>query len=166
MLQRIDAMEGELTTLFDALRTGANRLHADLSLLQGNMGELSGGEAAQAPEPEEPAYAEPELVEEEEAEETAVDLDWSELTPAARDRHEERVEEPLPFSTPPQPQREPEPVARASSGSGDVEGARLVALNMALNGQPREEADRYLAENFDLPDRSSLLDDVYAAVGG
>ena len=39
----------------------------------------------------------------------------------------------------------------------DAEGARLIALNMALNGTSREETDRYLAENFDLADRESLL---------
>ena len=46
----------------------------------------------------------------------------------------------------------------------DTEGARLVALNMALNGTSREETDRYLAENFDLTDRGGLLDEVYATV--
>src|SRR5439155_19309632 len=40
MLQRVDAMEGELGALVETLRTGANRLNADLALLQGNMGEL------------------------------------------------------------------------------------------------------------------------------
>jgi hypothetical protein len=55
----------------------------------------------------------------------------------------------------------------APAGDGDdVEGARLVALNMALNGDPREETDRYLAENFDLADRQALLDEVYATVEG
>ncbi|HWI07109.1 MAG TPA: hypothetical protein VNT54_06295, partial [Solirubrobacteraceae bacterium] len=48
----------------------------------------------------------------------------------------------------------------------DLEGARLIALNMALNGQSREETDKYLAENFDLNDRAALLDEVYAAVEG
>ena len=48
----------------------------------------------------------------------------------------------------------------------DAEGARLIALNMALNGEPREATDRYLAENFDLSDRSGLLDEVYASVEG
>ncbi|MBA3328114.1 MAG: hypothetical protein H0T43_07415 [Solirubrobacterales bacterium] len=48
----------------------------------------------------------------------------------------------------------------------DVEGARLIALNMALNGQSRAETDRYLAENFDLADREALLDEVYATVDG
>jgi hypothetical protein len=46
------------------------------------------------------------------------------------------------------------------------EGARLIALNMALNGTPREETDRYLAQNFELRDRSSLLDEVYSSVEG
>ena len=40
--------------------------------------------------------------------------------------------------------------AVASQGGDDTEGARLIALNMALNGTPREETDRYLSENFEL----------------
>jgi hypothetical protein len=53
--------------------------------------------------------------------------------------------------------------APAAPGA-DVDGARLIALNMALSGQAREETDRYLAENFDLHDREQLLDEVYASV--
>jgi hypothetical protein len=37
---------------------------------------------------------------------------------------------------------------------------------MALNGTPRDETDRYLAENFELHDRARLLDEVYASVEG
>jgi DivIVA domain-containing protein len=48
----------------------------------------------------------------------------------------------------------------------DAEGARLIALNMALNGSPREETDRYLAKHFNLDDREAMLDEVYARVGG
>lgn len=55
---------------------------------------------------------------------------------------------------------------RAPAGNADAEGARLIALNMALNGTPRAETDRYLAENFELDDRSTLLDEVYASVEG
>ena len=52
MLQRLDAMEGELGALTEALRTGANRLNADLQLLEGNLTDV--GEAAAPPrfEPE------------------------------------------------------------------------------------------------------------------
>jgi DivIVA domain-containing protein len=45
--------------------------------------------------------------------------------------------------------------------SADEAGARLIALNMALSGTPREETARYLAENFELADADALLDDVY-----
>jgi hypothetical protein len=48
----------------------------------------------------------------------------------------------------------------------DAEGARLIALNMALNGESREATDKYLAENFDLSDRGKLLDEVYASIEG
>ncbi len=48
--------------------------------------------------------------------------------------------------------------------NGDLDGARLIALNMALNGESREDADRYLAENFQLADRGKLIDEVYAAI--
>jgi len=45
-------------------------------------------------------------------------------------------------------------------------GLGLIALNMALNGSPREETERYLAENFTLRDRRGLLDEVYASLEG
>ena len=56
--------------------------------------------------------------------------------------------------------------AKEPDVDADVEGARLIALNMALNGESREVTDQYLAENFDLGDRSALLDEVYASVEG
>jgi hypothetical protein len=56
--------------------------------------------------------------------------------------------------------------AAASPTSGDLDGARLVALNMALNGDSREETGRYLSENFEVPDPDRLLDEVYAAIEG
>jgi hypothetical protein len=45
------------------------------------------------------------------------------------------------------------------------EGARVVALNMALSGRPRDETARYLRENYELDDPGPLLDDVYARAG-
>jgi DivIVA domain-containing protein len=47
----------------------------------------------------------------------------------------------------------------------DEAGARLIALNMALSGTPREETARYLAEHFALADAEALLDDVYERAG-
>jgi len=156
MLQRVDAMESELTGLVESLRTGANRLTADLSLLEGGMADLydaagrerPGGSAAPVVEslPVPPA-AKAEVVA---APEPTTELEEAEGEDAA-----------VP-STP----EEPAPVAAQPAGGGDVEGARLVALNMALNGTSREETDRYLADNFDLADREALLDEVYATVDG
>ena len=56
--------------------------------------------------------------------------------------------------------------AEPAPKNGDSAAARIVALDMALSGTPREDTDRYLAENYDLPDRAALLDEVYAAAGG
>jgi hypothetical protein len=61
--------------------------------------------------------------------------------------------------------RDPD-VADAAEAPGRGEGARVIALNMALRGTPRDETARYLAENFELDDPDSLLDDVYARAGG
>jgi DivIVA domain-containing protein len=69
----------------------------------------------------------------------------------------------------PEPQPEPEPAPPAAAPApknGDSAAARIVALDMALSGTPREDTDQYLAENYDLPDRAALLDEVYAAAGG
>jgi DivIVA domain-containing protein len=62
---------------------------------------------------------------------------------------------------------EPEPIAEppapeSNGGGGDEAGARLIALNMALSGTPREETAAYLAEHYDLADPEALLDDVYS----
>ena len=47
----------------------------------------------------------------------------------------------------------------------EIDGARLIALNMVLNGSSREETERYLAENFpSLTDRAGLLDEVYSSI--
>ncbi len=170
MLQRVDAMESELGALIDSLRTGANRLTADLSLLEGNMGELyqasggspSGGSAPAPPappaRPAPPAAPIPAPTGGGATSEPAIDLDDD-----AADDGPTPDEQPGPPPVAPQP---PAPAPAAVADGGDVEGARLIALNMALNGQSREETDRYLAENFDLSDRQSLLDEVYESVGG
>ena len=49
--------------------------------------------------------------------------------------------------------------------SDDEAGARLVALNMALEGTPREETARFLTEHYAPADLERLLDDVYASAG-
>lgn len=55
---------------------------------------------------------------------------------------------------------EPEPAEE------DLDGARLVALNMALNGESRQDTERYLSQHFGLSESAQLLDEVYAAIEG
>jgi cell division septum initiation protein DivIVA len=162
MLQRLDAMESELSALLESLRTGSNRLNADLQLLEGNLTEVS---EAVAPRPR--FEREPEgaaVSSESELPDVAevVEVEVAELD----------LEEPPPDYSESAAVEEPDEVAVAAAqpagedGADDTEGARLIALNMALNGTPREETDRYLAENFRLTDRAGLLDEVYASVEG
>jgi len=164
MLQRVDAMEGELSALVESLRTGANRLNADLSLLSGNMGELydAAGRPSATPAAAEPLEALEPQIAAVEPELTVVE----EVVVAAGVPVEEEPE-PVPAPTPEIADVEDiEDAERPLAADEDVEGARLIALNMALNGQSRAETDRYLAENFDITDRDALLDEVYATVEG
>ena len=189
MLQRLDAMESELGALVESLRTGSNRLNADLQLLEGNLVEVRDA-AAPRPvfEPEEAEAAPP----------AAAPVASAPLASAPPAR-------PAAPATPPAPPVAPAPSlpeaplappaatgsetladdaydeelyeedeeygleeedALAGEPADDTEGARLIALNMALNGTSREETDRYLAENFVLANRAALLDEVYSSVEG
>jgi hypothetical protein len=145
MLQRLEAMESELSAVIESLRTSATRLSADLQLLEGNLSEVKD---AVAPRPR----FEPEP-------------DAGDMVPEAPAVVEAEVEKEAVVAEVEGGMGEGAPEG-AGDGSDDSEGARLIALNMALNGTPREETDRYLAENFQLADRSTLLDEVYASVEG
>jgi DivIVA domain-containing protein len=72
-----------------------------------------------------------------------------------------------PAVQPAPPEPEPAPTAPPSNGarSDDEAGARLVALNMALEGTPREETARFLGEHYELGNLDALLDEVYASAG-
>jgi hypothetical protein len=129
MLQRLSAMESELGSLIDGLRTGANRLNADLQLLEGNFESVRDSVGPQA------AFA-------------------SEAEPSTAGLEGGGTKSDSVAAAPALAEQLPE----------DLEGARLVALNMAMNGTPREETERYLAENFELENRQQLLDEVYASV--
>jgi DivIVA domain-containing protein len=77
--------------------------------------------------------------------------------------------DPIPATGPTQ-DAEDEPAAPAPQARGpanaDAEGARLIALHMALNGTSRDETAKYLSENYQLADRDRLLDEVYSSVEG
>jgi DivIVA domain-containing protein len=152
MLERIDAMESELSALIESLRTGSNRLNADLQLLESNLSAVKNAVVPRPQfEPEQPVTRRPEP----EPAPAGVPEPVEELARATGADGGQALRT-----------ASPEPLPAATSNGGDDAGARLIALNMALNGTPREETDRYLAENFKLTDRRGLLDDVYSSVDG
>jgi DivIVA domain-containing protein len=143
LLQRVGTMDGETSTLIESLRGGAGRLVADLQTLKAEMGALYDAAAARASAPD------------------AVGVEPAQAEPSASQNGAGAV------AVTPVPAPAPKVESKSDAPGGhDVDGARLVALNMALNGDSREETGRYLAENFQVPDTEKLLDEVYAAIEG
>jgi cell division septum initiation protein DivIVA len=128
----------EVSALVESIRVGLTRVRADVELLAEKLAPASPGEPAATPVRASTRQAE--------APQAA--------TPAEATARADEL---------PVPTREPEPAAAADA---DLEGARLVALNMALDGAERSEVERYLSENFSISDRGALLDEVYASLGG
>jgi hypothetical protein len=187
LIQRVEAMDGEATSLVESLRAGASRLATDLSAVETNMAELydaasgrteprSQGESQQESSPAaaslvptEPAISH---VPGDSGSNVPVRQGHAEFVPAAASAPAPSpplvaapVPPPLPFPAPPASA----PAAHVpdeAGGSEDLDGARLIALNMALNGESRVDTDRYLAEHYALSDRHKLLDEVYAAIEG
>ncbi len=188
MLQRADSIESDLNGLMSELRStvqsvvsnlrdGAGSLSSELEALRGNLKVISADTATG------PVDSEPEVVEEVEdettaeaafeaapeedlAEETAVEAPADEVEQELAEEEAEEVE--IAEEVEGEPEAEAE-VAEEEAPAADeegAEGARLIALNMALNGTPREETARYLDENFDLRNADAILDEVYARVGG
>jgi DivIVA domain-containing protein len=147
--ERIEQMEGDMTQLIVDLRTGADRLRGDLDELRAGADALSSARGADAAEPQAAAPTQ-------EAAAAPAPVAAPAAEPAAASEHE-----PAAAAAP----AAPGPAAPAAK-NGDSAAARIVALDMALSGTSREETDRYLADNYDLPDRAALLDEVYAAAGG
>ncbi len=145
LLERVGSMDAEVNALVASLRAGAGRLAADLSAVEGGMSELYGAAsgrtvALEAPPPPPPPNPF----------ENALDSAMAAPAP------EPVLQQQAPPAT---EQLQP-------AGGPDLDGARLIALNMALNGESRTDTERYLAENFELPDRLKLIDEVYAAIEG
>ncbi len=150
LLEHVGSMDGEVGALVESMRAGAGRLAADLSAVETGMNELydaASGRSNAAPQPEPPPQFEPQSPQFE--------------SPAPSSQFESELDSAL---------EAPQPVASqmplGAEAGGDLDGARLIALNMALNGESRAETERYLAENFQLPDRLKLIDEVYSAIEG
>jgi hypothetical protein len=186
LLQRVESMDGEASGLVDNLRAGAGRLSGDLAAAEQNMGELydaASGRGSSTSGGERPDAGDASTA-------TTADVDAPSAPrlpgpippmPPPADTFRP-APEPVPIAATPRPASEPVPipiaidkpvtspapavVAEPPAPNGDLDGARLIALNMALNGESREDVGRYLAENFALADRQKLVDEVYAAIEG
>jgi DivIVA domain-containing protein len=160
MLDRIAAMENELNALIESLRTGSNRLNADLQLLEGNLAAVKNAVVPrpqfepEGPSPQRPAAAPPPAIQQ-----------AAPAVPTAEPFEEAAGVAPAAGGELPTDASFEVSAAGATNG-GDDESARLIALNMVMNNTPREEIERYLAENFRLTDRRGLLDEVYSSFGG
>jgi hypothetical protein len=174
LLERVGSMDAEVSALVSSLRSGAGRLAADLAAVEAGMGELYGAasgatytpaqpQAAPAARPQAAPAVQPQATPTPEHEALPSPVP----TPAGRFESELSSAMAAPLSAAGEPELE---VAGSggdqASADADLDGARLIALNMALNGESRAETERYLAENFRLPDRLKLVDEVYAAIEG
>jgi DivIVA domain-containing protein len=152
----LDSLRTEAGSLVDNIRTKAESVRSELEQIHAGLPGLrpaSGGPdvaAAPAAEVDVAGEAEEELPAEEAPDEFAT-VEEEEAVEAPSDEAAVGAEEVK------------ESGQQAIAGS---EGARLIALNMALNGTPREETAQYLSENFDLDDQDAVLDEVYSRVGG
>ncbi len=160
MLERIDAMENELGALIESLRTGSNRLGADLQLLEGNLAAVKNAVVPRPQfEPEHAGSAAPRPVADAPA--SAVEHAGPAVPTAEPFEPSVGAADAAAGEVLADPSAGPAP-AKPSNGADD-ESARLIALNMVMNRTPRDEIDRYLAENFRLTDRRGLLDEVYSS---
>jgi ABC-type transporter Mla subunit MlaD len=142
-LARAQAVAERLSSRADeiekALQRLADSVRDELSALKADLEELRAVKEGIGAEPPAPAPPAPE--------------------PVAAEPEPE-PEEPVAAPAPAAPAAAP-PAQPPAAG---LEGARVIALNMALNGSSRDETARYLSENFQLDDPDALLDEVYARV--
>ncbi|MEH3053484.1 MAG: DivIVA domain-containing protein [Patulibacter minatonensis] len=166
MMQRVEAMDSELGAMTESLRTGVNRLVADLALLEGNIADLheqhggvapvaggglaltKGGTAAALPEPEPGPATDAEVI----GTETDPEFDASDVV--AAELSEPAVDLEVDGRN-----------AGDQPGDRDQEAsARLIALDLALGGADREQIKAEITDLFALGNVDELLDDVFASI--
>jgi cell division septum initiation protein DivIVA len=140
--ERIDALEREVTGLLGTLRGGADRLRSDLEAVADGTARLAAAGGGGSPA--------------DEVAPSALGATLGEAA-AAAPADEEVGEEPALAAVEEAP-------AKAAGRSTDVLGAKIVALELATQGRPRDEIERHLAEHYDLDDPAGLIDGVYARV--
>ena len=162
LLERVSSLDNEVSALVESLRAGASRLAGDLAAVETNMGELYDAASATNREPSPAATVTA-------AAKAGVDPSPEQAGAARAGAPAAPLPAVAPSEQPPRSAAAAAPAAPAAAGkptveNGDLDGARLIALNMALNGESRADAERYLAEHFQLADRQKLIDEVYAAI--
>ena len=132
---------GELEQAVDGLRERANALEAEIEKVAGGLG-----------------GAEPDGGEREETEAGEEEVPGTGLTDADLDAAEAELSQDGDGG------KSDGESSADGDGDGDrtgVERARLVALNMALSGSPREETESHIRERFEVDDPEPILDEVY-----
>lgn len=183
LLGQLDEVEREQSALVDSLRSGGRRLRSELETLERALAEEERPTPARAdvsaparvPFQEEPppTFAAPDPVLDEPRDDapsvfteppTAPEPEFVEPPPMehAVEDHTPELDVAAPPPAGPEPHVAPGAEAPAEA---DSESERLIALNMVLNGSPREETERYLNENFGHADRGAMLQDLYASLG-
>jgi hypothetical protein len=141
VLARLEERETELSQVVGGLRSEAERLASELRLLlEGVSGKPS--EAEPAPRAEPRPTGEP-----------SGGADAPPEGGPAKVANGEPATDPLAR------------LGRESTPAIESEVARLVALNMAFDGTPREETARYLQTAFGIDDPAEVLDDAYSRAG-
>ena len=151
LLERVESMDGEASALVESLRAGAGRLAADLAAVETNMGELYDAASGARSDARRAAIRRPGP--------PAAGSSAARL----RNRSRPRTGRTTSVAAPAPPARtcararpaatavrhSPELLTdqcrggtchrRAGAGTGDLDSARLIALNMALNGDSRAD---------------------------
>jgi hypothetical protein len=150
--ERIDALERELTAMLGDVRGGAERLRRELDEIAAGSARLAaagggGSEGGALPAGVAPSALGATLGEAAAVEPEAVEVE-EEPALAAVDEG-----------------AAPDPASPSAARSTDQRRARLVAAGMAVEGRSRDEIERHLVENFDLPDVADVIERAYAAAG-
>lgn len=151
LLSSVEAMEGEIDGLLAQLRAASARIHGELGRAAAGIDQLHDSLPA------------------------ANGAVQGELEPPrAAPAQAATPELPAPsgLAAPPAqpavaaPSAQPAVAAPAPSGAeaSEIDHARLVAVNMALSGEPRGHTERRLRDELGIADPAALVDDVYAAL--
>ena len=160
LLARLESLDGEVGALAESLRAGRPSPAGEGA--PGGKGEVGEDLAPPAPAPMVPANVVPPSSVSAPTVPATVVPPPSASAPTVPATAVPAIAIPAPAVSAPAPRAQ----ESVQGGEEDLDGARLVALNMALGGEPREQTDRYLADSFKLLDRAKLLDEVYAAIEG